>query len=36
MTGHQPHPGVDMSQLKMEGFGRVSIEAVVRAWECRT
>jgi indolepyruvate ferredoxin oxidoreductase alpha subunit len=31
MTGHQPHPGVDMSQLKMEGFGRVSIEAVVRA-----
>jgi indolepyruvate ferredoxin oxidoreductase alpha subunit len=31
MTGHQPHPGVDMSQLKMEGYGRVSIEAVVRA-----
>jgi indolepyruvate ferredoxin oxidoreductase alpha subunit len=31
MTGHQPNPGVDMSQLKMEGFGRVSIEAVVRA-----
>ncbi len=31
MTGHQPHPGVDMSALKMEGFGRVSIEAVVRA-----
>jgi indolepyruvate ferredoxin oxidoreductase alpha subunit len=31
MTGHQPHPGVDMNQLKMEGFGRVSIEAVVRA-----
>jgi indolepyruvate ferredoxin oxidoreductase alpha subunit len=31
MTGHQPHPGVDMSQLKMEGFGRISIEAVVRA-----
>jgi indolepyruvate ferredoxin oxidoreductase alpha subunit len=31
MTGHQPHPGVDMSQMKMEGFGRVSIEAVVRA-----
>ncbi|MCG6894028.1 MAG: indolepyruvate ferredoxin oxidoreductase subunit alpha [Desulfobacteraceae bacterium] len=31
MTGHQPHPGVDMSQLQMEGYGRVSIEAVVRA-----
>jgi indolepyruvate ferredoxin oxidoreductase alpha subunit len=31
MTGHQPNPGVDMAQLKMEGYGRVSIEAVVRA-----
>ncbi len=31
MTGHQPHPGVDMAKLKMEGYGRVSIEAVVRA-----
>jgi indolepyruvate ferredoxin oxidoreductase alpha subunit len=31
MTGHQPHPGVDMQQLKMKGFGQVSIEAVVRA-----
>jgi indolepyruvate ferredoxin oxidoreductase alpha subunit len=31
MTGHQPHPGVDMKQLNMEGYGRVSIEAVVRA-----
>ncbi|MFZ1202635.1 MAG: indolepyruvate ferredoxin oxidoreductase subunit alpha [Desulfobacterales bacterium] len=31
MTGHQPHPGVDMQQLRMDGFGRVSIEAVVRA-----
>jgi indolepyruvate ferredoxin oxidoreductase alpha subunit len=31
MTGHQPNPGVDMSQLKMDGFGRVSIEALVRA-----
>jgi indolepyruvate ferredoxin oxidoreductase alpha subunit len=30
MTGHQPHPGVDMGEMKMEGFGRVSIEAVVR------
>ena len=31
MTGHQPHPGVDMKQLNMDGYGRVSIEAVVRA-----
>ena len=31
MTGHQPHPGVDMHQIGMDGFGRVSIEAVVRA-----
>ena len=31
MTGHQPHPGVDMSNLNMSGYGRVSIEAVVRA-----
>jgi indolepyruvate ferredoxin oxidoreductase alpha subunit len=31
MTGHQPHPGVDMAALKMDGFNRISIEAVVRA-----
>jgi indolepyruvate ferredoxin oxidoreductase alpha subunit len=31
MTGHQPHPGVDMAQLNLEGYGRVSIEDVVRA-----
>ena len=31
MTGHQPHPGVDMTQLGMDGYGKVSIEAVVRA-----
>jgi indolepyruvate ferredoxin oxidoreductase alpha subunit len=31
MTGHQPHPGVDMTKLKLEGYGRVSIEAVVKA-----
>ncbi|MEW5909778.1 MAG: indolepyruvate ferredoxin oxidoreductase subunit alpha [Thermodesulfobacteriota bacterium] len=30
MTGHQPHPGVDMSHLNLEGYGRVSIEDVVR------
>jgi indolepyruvate ferredoxin oxidoreductase alpha subunit len=31
MTGHQPNPGVDMTQLNMEGYGHVSIEKVVRA-----
>ena len=31
MTGHQPHPGVDMTKLQMEGYGKVSIEKVVRA-----
>jgi len=31
MTGHQPNPGVDMTRLNMEGYGRVSIEKVVRA-----
>ncbi len=31
MTGHQPHPGVDMSLLKLDGYNRVSIEAVIRA-----
>ncbi len=31
MTGHQPNPGVDMEQLKLPGYGRVSIETVVRA-----
>jgi indolepyruvate ferredoxin oxidoreductase alpha subunit len=31
MTGHQPHPGVDMERLNMQGYGRVSIEKVVRA-----
>ncbi len=30
MTGHQPHPGVDMKELKLDGFNRVSIESVVR------
>ena len=30
MTGHQPHPGVDMQLLNMSGYGQVSIEAVVR------
>jgi indolepyruvate ferredoxin oxidoreductase alpha subunit len=31
MTGHQPHPGVDMKQLNLDGYGRVSIEAIVKA-----
>ncbi len=31
MTGHQPHPGVDMEALSLDGFGRVSIEEVVKA-----
>lgn len=31
MTGHQPHPGVDMDALQMQGYHHVSIEAVVRA-----
>ena len=30
MTGHQPHPGVDMDELNFPGYNRVSIEAVVR------
>jgi indolepyruvate ferredoxin oxidoreductase, alpha subunit len=31
MTGHQPHPGVDMKAMNFEGYGQVSIEAVVKA-----
>ncbi|MFH1153172.1 MAG: indolepyruvate ferredoxin oxidoreductase subunit alpha [Pseudomonadota bacterium] len=31
MTGHQPNPGVDMSQFKLEGYNRISIEALVRS-----
>ncbi len=31
MTGHQPNPGVDMADFKLQGYGRVSIEAVVKA-----
>ena len=30
MTGHQPNPGVDMKKLKLQGFGHVSIEDIVR------
>jgi len=31
MTGHQPNPGVDMEELGLGGYGRVSIEDIVRA-----
>ncbi len=31
MTGHQPNPGVDMGLLNLSGYGRVSIEDMVRA-----
>ena len=31
MTGHQPNPGVDMSAMNISGYGRISIENVVRA-----
>ncbi|MCD4676777.1 MAG: indolepyruvate ferredoxin oxidoreductase subunit alpha [Desulfobacula sp.] len=30
MTGHQPHPGVDMQRFGLDGFGRVNIEKLVR------
>lgn len=31
MTGHQPHPGVDMELMGMSGYGRVDIENLVKA-----
>ncbi len=31
MTGHQPHPGVDMEKFGLSGYGRVNIEQLVRA-----
>jgi indolepyruvate ferredoxin oxidoreductase alpha subunit len=31
MTGHQPHPGVDMDKLNFKGYRQISIEEVVRA-----
>ena len=31
MTGHQPHPGVDMDRFGLSGYGRVDIEKLVRA-----
>jgi len=30
MTGHQPHPGVDMEAMNLDGYSRVDIESVVR------
>ena len=30
MTGHQPHPGVDMERFGLDGFGRVNIESLVK------
>ncbi|WP_321495505.1 indolepyruvate ferredoxin oxidoreductase subunit alpha [uncultured Desulfobacter sp.] len=31
MTGHQPHPGVDMELMGLSGYGRVDIETLVKA-----
>lgn len=31
MTGHQPHPGVDMERLGLSGYKRISIEEIVKA-----
>ncbi|MBL0716221.1 MAG: indolepyruvate ferredoxin oxidoreductase subunit alpha [Desulfosarcina sp.] len=31
MTGHQPNPGVDMNELNLDGYGQISIEAIVKA-----
>jgi indolepyruvate ferredoxin oxidoreductase alpha subunit len=31
MTGHQPHPGVDMERFGLDTHGRVNIEKLVRA-----
>ncbi len=30
MTGHQPHPGVDMERFGLAGFGRINIEQLVK------
>lgn len=31
MTGHQPHPGVDMELMGLAGYGRINIENLVRS-----
>ncbi len=30
MTGHQPNPGVDMTEMNFDGYNQVDIESVVR------
>ena len=35
MTGHQPHPGTDMALMGLEGYNRISIEAIVKAMGVR-
>lgn len=32
MTGHQPNPGVDMTELGLENYNQVDIEAVVKSF----
>jgi indolepyruvate ferredoxin oxidoreductase alpha subunit len=31
MTGHQPHPGVDMNLMNLKGYNRILIEDIVKA-----
>jgi len=31
MTGHQPNPGVDMTELNFEGYGQIQIEDLVKS-----
>ncbi|NQU64470.1 MAG: indolepyruvate ferredoxin oxidoreductase subunit alpha [SAR324 cluster bacterium] len=31
MTGHQPNPGVDMTELGFDGYGQIKIEDVVKS-----
>ncbi|MBU2644909.1 indolepyruvate ferredoxin oxidoreductase subunit alpha [bacterium] len=31
MTGHQPNPGVDMSELSFDGYGQIQIEDLVKS-----
>jgi indolepyruvate ferredoxin oxidoreductase, alpha subunit len=35
MTGHQPNPGTDMKLMGLEGYNRISIEAIVKAMGVR-
>ena len=36
MTGHQPHPGVDMAEMGFSGYNRISIEEAVRGLGVKT